>query len=145
MSDTQGPGIELVELGTLSMDMDTLVLRGGPVGTRVIVEFRNVRLDGERVRASQRGATSADWLLVGPDATATLDIRMTLVTDDGALLYVHGGGRTNADAFPKGGAIWFTPIFETADPRYAWLNAIQAVGRGRAEGARATFRLFEAR
>lgn len=137
--------IELVPLGVLSLEMDTVVLRGGPMGTRVIVEFKNVRLQGDRVRAVQRGATAADWLVVGPDATATLDIRMTLATEDGALIYVHGGGRTDASTFPKGGAMWFAPIFETADPRYAWLNAIQAIGKGRAAGDRATFRLYEAR
>lgn len=137
--------IELAPLGTLTMDMETTVLRGGPMGTRVIVEFRDVRLEGERVRARQHGATSADWLVVGADATATLDIRMTLITDDGALIYAHGAGRTDANAFPKGGAIWFTPIFETADPRYAWLNAIQAIAKGRAEGSRATFEMHEAR
>ena len=140
-----GLGIHLVELGVLSLEMETVVLRGGPMGTRVIVEFKNVRLVGDRIRARQRGGTAADWLVVGPDATATLDIRMTLATDDGALIFVHGGGRTDANTFPKGGAMWFAPIFETADPRYGWLNAIQAIGKGRAAGDHATFRLYEAR
>ncbi len=137
--------IELAPLGTLTMEMDTTLIRGGPMGTRVIVEFREARLEGERVRATQRGATSGDWLVVGPDATATLDLRFTLETDDGALIYAHGAGRTNANEFPKGGAIWFTPIFETADPRYAWLNAVQGIAKGRAEGTRASFDVYEAR
>ena len=121
------------------------ILRGGPMTTRVIVEFRNVRLEGPRVRAVQRGATSGDWLVVGADATATLDIRMTLEADDGGLIYVHGAGRTNANEFPKGGPIWFTPLFETASPAHAWLNAVQAIAKGRASGPRATFDVWEAR
>jgi hypothetical protein len=136
---TRPEPMTLDPLGVLTMDMDTTILRGGPMGTRVIVEFRNVTLEGARLRGKQRGATSADWLVVGADATATLDIRIVLDTDDGAVVYLHGAGRTNANEFPKGGPIWFTPIFETADARYAWLNAVQCVAKGRADGPRATF------
>ena len=113
-------------------------------GTRVIVEFADVTLAGPRLSLRQHGATSADWLVVGPEATATLDIRMLLSTDAGALVYVHGAGRTNANEFPRGGPIWFTPIFETADPALAWLNGVQAIARGRADGPRATFRVYAA-
>jgi hypothetical protein len=137
--------IELAPLGTLTFEMETSVLRGGPVGTRVIVGFRNCELRGERITATQRGATAGDWLVVGPEGTATLDIRILLETADGALVYLHGAGRTDANEFPRGGALWLTPIFEAADPRYAWLNKIQAIAKGRAEGAKAVFELFEAR
>src|SRR4051812_41759955 len=102
--------LELVHLGILTMEMETVMIRGGPMGTRVIVEFRDALLEGPRVKAKQRGHTSGDWLVVGADATATLDLRFTLETDDGALIYVHGAGRTNATEFPRGGPIWFTPL-----------------------------------
>jgi hypothetical protein len=134
---------ELVSLGILTMDMDTVMMRGGPMGTRVIVEFRNVLFDGPRLKAKQRGGTSGDWLVVGADATATLDLRFTLETDDGALIYLHGAGRTNANEFPKGGPIWFAPIFETAEPKYAWLNAIQGLAKGHAQGPHARFEVWE--
>jgi len=30
--------------------------------------------------------------------------------------------------------VYITPLFETSDERYAWLNKIQAVGKGTVEG-----------
>ena len=137
--------IELVPLGTLTMDMENLILRGTPLGTRVVVEFRGARWKGERLDATQRGATSGDWLVVGAEGTATLDIRIVLETSDGAIVYLHGAGRTDANEVGKGGAMFFTPLFETGDERYAWLHKIQAIGKGHLDGTRATFEMFEAR
>jgi hypothetical protein len=139
-------GIELVSLGTFSFDMtDSVVLPESPAGTRVIVELSDARWDGERVRATQHGHTSGDWLTVGPDATATLDFRFVVATYDGALIYLTGHGRTDARTFATGGATYWTPRFETSTPAYRWLNAIQAIARGHADGKRVTFELYEAR
>jgi hypothetical protein len=38
-----------------------------------------------------------------------------------------------------------TPRFETGDVRYAWLNRIQAVGKGNLEGSRLTYDWYELR
>lgn len=123
--------IELVPLGTMTMTSAApLRLDGGPAGTRVVVEFTAITLEGEGVSARQRGP-SADWLTVGPDGTAILDARMVLETDDGALIYAHGPGRTEAAQFPRGGTVWFVLSFETGAPRYAWLNRVHAVAKGR--------------
>jgi hypothetical protein len=35
-----------------------------------------------------------------------------------------------------------TPRFETADPRYEWLNRVIAVGNGGAPGASPTYQVF---
>ena len=51
------------------------------------------RFEGERFRARQKGVAAADWLVVGPDGTATLDVRATLDTHDGALVLLRYGGR----------------------------------------------------
>lgn len=139
------PSPELVPLAVLTFEMESLVLRGGPMGTRVVVEFKGCRLEGERLKASQRGGTAGDWLVVGPEVTATLDVRLVVETDDGALIYLHGAGRTDAVEFAKGGVMWLTPLFETADPRYAWLNKVQGLAKGTADGPRARFELFELR
>jgi hypothetical protein len=44
----------------------------------VIFEVESARMDGERVRAEMLGAAAADWLLIGPEGTGSLDIRATL-------------------------------------------------------------------
>jgi hypothetical protein len=58
-----------------------------------------------------------------------LDLRITLETDDGALIYMTFEG-VRDDGAP--GAPYFrtTPRFETAEPKYAFLNRLLAVGSG---------------
>jgi hypothetical protein len=139
--------IELVPLGTMTVQTGAVTsIAGGPMaGRRVIVELRDIRIEGERLRAVQHGVTAGDWLIVGPDDTAVLDIRICLKTHDGALIYVHAGGRADAKTFGSGGATFIAPVFETADARYAWLNKVQAIGKGHGTATDATFELFEAR
>lgn len=135
--------ITLHPLGTLTFTMAaTRRLGDTPVGARVVVDFIGARVEGERLRASQVGV-AGDWLTVGADGVATLDIRLTLETDDGALIFVHGAGRTHAGRFAReGGPMYFTPRFETGDARYRWLNEVQAVAKGMAQGDAATFELY---
>jgi hypothetical protein len=138
--------IELVPLGTLTFEMtDAISLADTPAGRRVVVEFSNVRWDGERVRAHQRGKTAGDWLTVGPDATATLDVRVVFTTDDGATIYFQSHGRADARTFGAGGVTWLAPRFETDAPAYRWLNGIQAVARGAGNRTLAVFELYELR
>jgi hypothetical protein len=137
--------IDLVPLGTLTMTMgDSDLLPHSPLNTRVIVEFTDIRWEGERLRGTRKGP-AGDWLSVGPDDTATLDFRFAIKTHDGALVYVQGNGRTDAKTFASGGECWFTPRFETGDPRYAWLNKVQAVAKGSAARKVVTFEVFELR
>lgn len=37
------------------------------------------------------------------------------------------------------------PTFEVSDDRYAWLNTVQAVGRGQLDGSRLVYELAEVR
>lgn len=143
--DDASLAIELAPIGTMTFRMETSILRESPVGTRVIVEFHDVRIEGERLRASQHGGTAADWLVVGPEGTATLDVRVLLRTDDGALVYMHASGRTVAAEFARGGPMYLAPLFETGDARYAWLNELQAIAKGRAEAERARFTIHAVR
>jgi hypothetical protein len=60
-----------------------------------------------------------------------IDIRATFRTHDGAIIFAQYLGRLDASQgleLPK--TIYVTPRFETGDERYAWLNRIQAVGKG---------------
>jgi hypothetical protein len=138
-------GAELLPFGTWTVRMERpVVLAGTPVGTRVIVEFREIVATG-RVAGKRRGPVAADWLRIGPDSTATLDIRFCLETDDGAVVYVHGDGHTDATRFATGAPTWFVPRFETADPRYAWLHRVMVVAKGTADGDTVVFELVEVR
>jgi hypothetical protein len=138
--------LELVSLGRLTLRMrPEVTLRGTPVGSRVIVQFTEIRWEGERLAGQQRGQVAADWLSVGPENTAILEIRFCIETPDGAVIYVHGHGRTDAATFNQGSPIFFSPFFETNAPQYAWLNRVAAVARGTVDGDRVTFEVGEVR
>ena len=89
-----------------------------------------------------KGSAAADWLNVG-DGVGTLDVRATVETDDGALIYVTYAGRTNA-AVP-GGPTYVAPKFETGHDSYKWLNATQAAGKGITSGTELHYDWFELR
>ena len=124
--------IELVPLCTLGVQLRPPIAVGtGCAGTRVIFEVASIQVKGDRLRAEMTGAAAADWQLIGPEGTATLDVRATLRTDDGAVIFVQYQGRVDLSRgfqFPL--TAYVAPRFETGDERYAWLNRIQAVGKG---------------
>lgn len=136
----------LVPLGQATIRFrDTLVLPDTPEGTRLIVEIASVDLIGDRLRASLAGSAGADWVRVSPDGkTGLVDVRATLRTEDGALIYTEYHGRVR---FGSGTTheVRAAPRFSTGDPRHAWLNAVQAVAIGRSDAAARTlhYRLYE--
>ena len=135
--------LELVPLATMTATFsETFVLEGTPAGGRYIFEVGSVEVEGQRVRATLKGRAAADWLVVGPDGTGTLDVRALLETHDGALVYAQYNGRVDLAA-GAGAPVYATPRFETGDERYRWLNKIQAVGKGAFDGTTLVYELFE--
>ncbi|GAA1689360.1 DUF3237 domain-containing protein [Fodinicola feengrottensis] len=106
-----------------------------PAGTRVIIEIPEGRIEGDRVNGRVVGGTTADWFLIGPDGTGTIDFRGTLETDDGATIYMYGSGRCDMrGGIGNAGVLYGAPRFETSHSRYTWLNRVQAVFRGALAG-----------
>ena len=67
-----------------------------------------------------------DWVIAMPDGTFELDLRVTLETDDGALIHMTlTGVRDDANQYFR-----TLPRFETAAPKYEFLNRMLAVGIG---------------
>ena len=136
--------IELVPLATMVLELaDPLILPNTPAGTRVIVEVTRARIDGERLRAEMKGTAAADWLTIGPDNTGTLDVRITLETDDGALVFLSYEGRRDFSQLEA--PVYSAPKFDTGDERYAWLNKVQAVAKGHLDGTTLTYEIYELR
>ncbi|WP_218821565.1 cytochrome P450 [Sphingobium sp. Z007] len=126
-------GIRLVPLARATLTLGVpAVMPGTPRGMRMIVDVADARWEG-RINARQLGQPSGDWAVVDSQGTLCLDVRSTLETDDGALIFVRYEGRSD---YTKAGAspIIAAPLFETNDPRYAWLNKVQAIAKGRAAG-----------
>jgi hypothetical protein len=106
----------------------------GPRGTRVTFPIIGGAFDGERLRGTVLPGGD-DWAVTRLDGLIELDLRITLQTDDGALIHMTFEGLRD-DGAP--GAPYFRtlPRFETAEPKYAFLNRLLAVGTGeiRADG-----------
>jgi hypothetical protein len=80
---------------TLGQPLD---LGNGPQGHRRIVPLTGGRFTGPELRGKLLGGASADWQTVLPDGTALGDIRYTLQTDAGELLYVQSQGIRHGSA-----------------------------------------------
>jgi hypothetical protein len=94
-------------------------------GTLAIFPVTGGSFAGERLRGSVL-AGGGDWVTRLPDGSFELDLRVTLQTDDGALIYmtftgIRDDGRQYFRTLPR---------FETAAPHYAFLNGLLAVGVG---------------
>ena len=118
----------LVEIGRLDARLgDFVELGDGPKGVRMIVDVLEVTFTSERVNATLATHDCADWLTLSEGGTlGALDVRMTLKTDDGAIIYVEYGGRGSFET----GLIAAAPIFQTSHEKYKWLNSVQAVSAG---------------
>lgn len=120
------PELELVPLCKVFMRVkESLVMENTPGGTLMIGELVDSVWEGERFRLTQRGSASADWLLQSPDGTARPDIRLTLESEEGGLVFVEYTGRLHAAT----GIAYTCPRFTTGAPGLEWLNQVQAVGK----------------
>jgi len=125
-----------------------------PHGIRSIVPVTGGDFDGPRLRGMVLPG-GGDWLLLRSDGVLELDLRVTLETDDHALIYMtfqglrHGPPDAIA-ALGRGEAVdpasyYFrtVPRFETSSERYAFLNRIVAVGVGETRPDGAVHRIDE--
>jgi Protein of unknown function (DUF3237) len=133
--------LELIPLADVSVGAGAAYkVSGGPFGNRVIVGISDGRWEGERLTGNIVGA-GGDWAMPSSGDAMLLDVRQVIQTDDGAIVYVTYHGRCDRSR----GTYTVAPTFETADERYTWLNAVQAVGQGRYENGRLNYRMFEVR
>ena len=117
-------------------------------GHRRIVPQMGGTFEGPDVKGKLLPGASADWQIVLPDGTVLGDIRYTLQTDDGALLYVQSRGVRHGSAevlarLARGEDVDASEYtfrtstqIETASARLDWLNrgVFVSVG-GRLQGA----------
>ena len=109
-------------------------------GQRIIAPVLEGKFSGPRLKGEVLPG-GADWLVLNQDV-ARLDVRITLRTEDGALIYMTYGGvlrpfshvmahMVRGESPPAGSYYWYvTPRFETGNQNYAWLNDVVAVGVG---------------
>jgi hypothetical protein len=106
----------------------------GPRGTRTTFPITGGSFEGERLRGKVLPGGD-DWAVKRPDGITELDLRVTLQTDDGALIHMTFEGIRDDEA-AAGPYFRTLARFETAEPKYGFLNRLLAVGVGeiRADG-----------
>lgn len=139
-------------LGTLRLDIDlAAIVRIGE--GRLVAPVAGGTLEGDRISANVLPG-GADWVTQSPDGNAGIDVRLTLATDDGATLGLTYNGRFLGppgamQRFVAGRSVeadvslQTVAKFETADPRYAWLNDTIVIGIGEQVDGVPAYQLYE--
>ena len=143
-------------LCTITIQVDPNAQQIGPAtwGQRRIVQVTGGTFTGPRLKGRVLPG-GADWIVVRPDGVTQLGVRITLETDDGALIYMTYRGLRHGppqvmERMARGEAVdaseyYFrtVPVFETAAERYAWLNRALFVSTGHRVAAGPIYTVYE--
>ena len=135
--------IKTQHLFTMPVDVEMPLQMVGatPIGERRIAKVTGGTFTGPEMNGKILPG-GGDWLLLRSDGSLQLDVRVTLETDDGALIFMtyrgfrHGPAEVMAqlnkgeDVDPSEYYFRVAPFFETGAEKYDWLNRIVAVGTG---------------
>lgn len=140
---------------TLTVDFAGMVNIGPtPAGLRRIAPVTGGAFAGERLNGEVLPGGN-DWVINRADGVMVIDVRLTLQTDDGAMIYLSYQGRFLAapdamERFAKGApldpseySLAMVAKFECGDPRYDWLNNVIAVGTGERTQTGPIYTIFE--
>jgi hypothetical protein len=135
MMSTQLPEPRLTKIFRLDATLGEVLDVGNVAqGRRRIAPLTGGTFAGPELNGTLIGGASADWQIVLPDGTALGDVRLTLQTDHGALLYVrlqgvrHGSAEVLArlargeDVDASEYVFRTATQIETAAPDFDWLN-----------------------
>ena len=138
---------------TLTVDFRGMTMIGEtPAGLRRIAPVTGGTFTGDRLSGTVIGG--ADWVINRADGVMVIDVRLTLKTDDGALVYLTYQGRFLAAPevmarFAKGAvldpseySLAVIARFESGDQRYRWLNDAIVVGTGEQTASGPVYSLF---
>jgi hypothetical protein len=137
----QAPELEHLFSYTADIDEPQQAVGAGPFGHRMIARVMGGRVEGPRLSGEVLPG-GGDWALIDAKNSLRLDARITLKSNDGALIFgSYRGVITPIDPATiakvisgkaEPGEFYYrtTPVFETGDERYAWLNTTVCVAVG---------------
>jgi Protein of unknown function (DUF3237) len=133
------PSLQTEHLCDFSVDFEPTQILTTPMGVRMMYVITRGTVDGPALRGRFIPG-GGDWVIVGTDRVARLNVRATIRTHDGELVYVTVTGRAQLsdeaiDRLYAGELIRWdemyartAPLFETGAEPYMWLNATVAIG-----------------
>lgn len=131
-------------LTTLDLEIDGEAIEkigaSTPAGSRIIVPVLGGAFKGERLSGTIN-SRGHDWVVMRPDGSFSIDVRMTLKADDDVLIYLSYRGRFLAGEPDY--SLVIVPEFECGHENYQWLNDVVAVGVGERGNGRATYTIYE--
>src|SRR5580693_7965527 len=129
-------------LFVMRLDVRKLQIVGAtPGGFRRVGVVPGGSFEGERLSGEVLDGGS-DWQTVRSDGSTTLNVRLVLKTNDDALIEmtyqgIRHGPPNIIERIEKGEVVdpasyYFrvAPLFETAAPKYDWINRVFAIGIG---------------
>ncbi len=147
--------IRTIPLMTLKLAVNGMQPIGAtPNGNRRVGLVAGGTFEGAKLKGTVLPG-GADWIIGRPDGSTTLDVRIVLETDDGATIGMtykgmrHGSAdvmaKVNGGEFVDPALYYFRTAvsFETAAPKYDWLNRIIAIGTGSRPPEGPVYEVFE--
>jgi len=120
-----------------------------PEGIRVNFYVTGGSIEGQNV-SGKILPVGGDWMIIRKDGVGILDVRATMETEDGALIYTtytgvldlgdDGYERFLRQELPDTVQLRIAPRYYTAHPQYQWLNRVQCLGVGQADMTRSQVR-----
>jgi hypothetical protein len=149
------PELKSEYLFTITLSVDALHDVGKlPLGTLHIDMLGKGTFEGPRLKGEVLPG-GMDMKTLRTDGAMRPNVRIVLKTDDGALIFMHYTGVRHGSPEvmariargevvpPTEYYLRNTPSFETASPKYDWLNRIVAVGVGRRLPDHAAYDVFQ--
>ena len=139
----------------MRLDVRPLLIVGATPGAyRRVGVVTGGSFEGERLSGAVLDGAS-DWQTVRNDGSSTLNVRLVLKTEDGALIGMTYQGLRHGPAdiiarIEKGEVVdpasyYFriNPLFETEAAKYDWINRVIAVGIGHRFADGPVYNVFE--
>lgn len=148
MMSASEPDLPHKHLMTLRLEVDSsgaAKIGTTPAGQRTIAPIIGGVFEGDRLNGVVLPG-GADWVCIRSDGTMMIDVRLTLQTDDGVLVYLTYQGRfigtegtmsqlaQGKPLEPGNYSLVTVAKFECGAAEYAWLNDVIAVGVGEPSG-----------
>jgi len=148
------PAVRTRYLCDFSIDFDEIQTIPTGTGLRLNYVVREGVVTGDRLSGTFI-AGGGDWITIGTDQIGHLDVRATVRTDDGELIYITNTGRVDlrggiAERLGAGEALTSkdlyarsAPLFETGSEKYAWMNSIVTVALNGLAPQHVDYSIFE--